>query len=58
MKIAEIINEKREQLKEFAIENNTGYTNEVVEQVLDVKAANQWSNGMTLEEMLKREGLQ
>lgn len=58
MKVHEIINEKQQQrLDEFALNNQTGYSNEVVEKVLDEKAHGQWSKGMTLEEMLEREGL-
>lgn len=56
MKVNEILNEK-EQLNEFALENDTGYSDELVMGVLQEKAAGQWSEGMTADQVLERYGI-
>lgn len=45
-------------LNEFAMNNNTGYSDEVVESILDARADKSgWSKEMTVEELLEEMGL-
>ena len=58
MKVHEIISEKQERLNEFALDNNTGYSDDVVKKVLEARAdSSQWTQAMSLEEALKHVGI-
>lgn len=56
MKINEILNDKSKQLNEFALENDTGYSDELVMGVLEAQAG-QWSEAMTADQILEKVGV-
>ena len=56
MKINEILTDKSKQLNEFALENDTGYSDELVMGVLEAHAG-QWSEAMTADQILEKVGV-
>ncbi|AVH85043.1 hypothetical protein RsoM2USA_115 [Ralstonia phage RsoM2USA] len=56
MKIDEILNDKSKQLNEFALENDTGYSDELVMGVLQAQGG-QWSEEMTADQILEKVGV-